>query len=65
MPWQNKGQRHALLNCVADNSLGKKLLGRETQVPFREGLRRTVGWYFAAKDREQVRRILDRMLTER
>jgi nucleoside-diphosphate-sugar epimerase len=53
------------LNRVADNSLAKKLLGWEPQVPFREGLRRTVDWYFATKDREQVRKILDRMLTER
>lgn len=53
------------LNRVADNSLAKKLLGWEPQVPFREGLRRTIDWYFATKDREQVRKILGRMLTER
>ncbi len=53
------------LNRVADNSLAKKLLGWEPQVPFREGLKRTIDWYFATKDREQVREILDRMLTER
>ena len=53
------------LNRVADNSLAKKLLGWEPQVSFREGLKRTVDWYFSTKDREQVRKILDRMLTER
>ena len=53
------------LNRVADNSLAKKLLGWEPQVPFRDGLKRTIDWYFATKDREQVRKILDRMLTER
>ena len=53
------------LNRVADNSLAKKLLGWEPQVPFREGLKRTIDWYFATKDRKQVRQILDRMLTER
>lgn len=53
------------LNRVADNSLAKKLLGWEPQVPFREGLKRTIDWYFATKDREQVRQILSRMLTER
>lgn len=53
------------LNRVADNSLAKKLLDWEPRVPFREGLKRTIDWYFATKDREQVRRILDRMLTER
>ncbi len=53
------------LNRVADNSLAKKILGWEPQVKFREGLRRTVDWYYKTKDREQVRAILDRMLTER
>jgi len=53
------------LNRVADNSLAKKLLGWEPQVPLREGLKRTIDWYFATKDREQVQRILGRMLTER
>jgi nucleoside-diphosphate-sugar epimerase len=53
------------LNRVADNSRTKKLLGWEPQLPFREGLHRTIDWYFSTKDREQVRKILDRMLTER
>ena len=53
------------LNRVADNSLAKKLLGWEPQVPFREGLKRTIDWYFSTKDREQVRTILERLLTER
>jgi len=53
------------MNRVADNSLAKKLLGWEPQVPFIDGLHRTVDWYFATKDREQVRAILDKMLTER
>lgn len=53
------------LNRVADNSLAKQALGWEPQVPFREGLKRTIGWYFATKDREQVRKILERMLMEK
>jgi hypothetical protein len=32
---------------------------------FIEGLHRTIDWYFSTKDREQVRAMLDRMLTER
>src|SRR6266516_5680224 len=35
------------LNRVADNSLAKKLLGWEPEVPFAEGLHRTIDWYFA------------------
>jgi nucleoside-diphosphate-sugar epimerase len=53
------------LNRVADNSLARKLLGWEPQVPFRDGLKRTINWYFAAKKKEEVRAILNRMLTER
>jgi nucleoside-diphosphate-sugar epimerase len=53
------------LNRVADNKLAKRLLGWEPKVAFREGLHRTIDWYFSTKDREQVRVILDRMLTER
>ena len=53
------------LNRVADNALARKLLGWEPQVLFRDGLKRTMDWYFATKNREQVRKILDRMLTER
>lgn len=53
------------LNRVADNSLAKKLLGWEPQVAFRDGLRRTIDWYYKTKDRAQVKAILHRMLTER
>lgn len=53
------------LNRVADNSLAKKRLAWEPKVAFREGLRRTVDWYYRTKDREQVRAIFNRMLTER
>jgi nucleoside-diphosphate-sugar epimerase len=53
------------LNRVADNALAKRLLGWEPKVPFREGLKRTIDWYFANKDRKEVERIFGRMLTER
>jgi nucleoside-diphosphate-sugar epimerase len=53
------------LNRVADNSLAKKLLGWEPKVPFREGLKRTIDWYYTDRDRAQVESIFQRMLTER
>lgn len=53
------------LNRVADNRLAKKLLGWQPKVGFTEGSHRTIDWYFANKDREQVRSILGRILTER
>ncbi len=52
-------------NRVADNRLARALLGWEPKVPFREGLRRTIDWYFSTKDRKQVKTILHHMLTER
>lgn len=53
------------LNRVADNALAKKLLGWEPQVPFVEGLRRTIDWYFSTKDAQQIRSVLEHSLTER
>ena len=47
------------INRVADNSLAKKLMGWEPQVSFKEGLRRTIEWYYANKDRAEVQRIVD------
>ena len=45
-------------NRVADNSLAKKLLGWEPRLTFRDGLRRTIEWYYAHKDPQEVRHIL-------
>lgn len=53
------------LNRVADNKLAKTLLGWEPKVGFMEGLHRTIDWYFATKNRVQVRPILGSLLTER
>jgi nucleoside-diphosphate-sugar epimerase len=53
------------LNRVADNVLAKNLLGWEPKVSFREGLKRTMDWYYATKNKEQVRSVLDGMLTGR
>ena len=53
------------LNRVADNSRAKQILGWEPEVKFMDGLHRTIDWYFSATDRERVRSILGRMLTER
>lgn len=47
------------VNRVADNSLAKKLLGWEPTLLFREGLRQTIDWYYANKNRREVKRILE------
>lgn len=35
------------------------------KVPFKDGLKRTIDWYFGAKNKEEVKGIFARMLTER
>jgi nucleoside-diphosphate-sugar epimerase len=52
-------------NRVSDNSLAKKLLGWEPRVNFDEGLDRTIKWYYATHDRQEVAQDFERMLTER
>ena len=46
------------LNRVADTLLAQRLLGWQPEVAFADGLRRTVEWYFATKDRVEVQRML-------
>jgi nucleoside-diphosphate-sugar epimerase len=53
------------LNRVADNSLAKKLLNWQPKTLFKDGLKRTIDWYYATRDRDEVQRIFARMLTER
>lgn len=52
-------------NRVADNKLAKKLLGWEPQVKFIDGLRRTIDWYFATKNRDKIKQQLNHLLLER
>jgi nucleoside-diphosphate-sugar epimerase len=53
------------VNRVADNKLAKQLLGWEPKTPFRVGLKKTMDWYFSSKQREEVRGVLEKMLTAR
>lgn len=52
-------------NRVADNSKALKLLGWQPQVSFFEGLHKTIDWYFAHKDRKEVKKQLYKILTEK
>jgi nucleoside-diphosphate-sugar epimerase len=47
------------MNRVADNERARRLLDWTPQVPFVEGLHRTIDWYFSTKVPDEVRRILD------
>jgi len=52
-------------NRVADNSLSKKLLDWEPKIKFIDGLHKTIDWYFANKNKEEVAKKLNYLLTER
>jgi UDP-glucose 4-epimerase len=47
------------VNRVADNSRARELLGWEPQMRFMDGLHRTIDWYFAEKDPDEVRELLE------
>lgn len=53
------------LNRVADNTLAKRLLGWEPSVKFMDGLRSTLEWYYATKNRTDVAATLGHRLTDR
>lgn len=53
------------VNRVADNSLAKKLLDWEPKVMLKEGLKRTIDWYYSSRSREKVLDSLEKILTER
>jgi nucleoside-diphosphate-sugar epimerase len=50
---------------TADTRLARELLGYVPRVSLAEGVRRTAGWYYAAKDQAAVAADLDRLLVER
>lgn len=45
--------------------LAKELLDWDPQTPFRDGVGKTIEWYVNNRDRGEVRRKLETMLTER
>lgn len=53
------------LNRVADNTRSRQLLNWEPTVPFADGLRRTLVWYFECHDRGQVAESFPNALIER
>jgi len=53
------------LNRVANNALAQQRLGWQPSVTFAEGLRRTIAWYTASHQAEEVRGRLTLALTER
>lgn len=69
--WRPKEIRHDLTkpegvaSRAADLTKARKVLGWEPKVPYREGFKKTIEWYFANKNREKVKANLDKLLMER
>ena len=53
------------LNRVASNDLARQRLGWSPAVRFADGLKKTIDWYFADRDRDRIRADLERLLIER
>ncbi len=53
------------VNRVAHNGLAQKLLGWKPKVKFKDGLKKTIDWYFATIDPKEVLAIVKTSLTER
>lgn len=50
---------------AADITKAKRITGWEPEYTFREGLKKTIDWYVKSKDREYVKKNLERLLMER
>jgi UDP-glucose 4-epimerase len=69
--WRPKQIKHDLskpqgvASRAADLTRARRILGWQPKVSYREGLKKTIEWYFANKNREEVKANLDKLLMER
>jgi UDP-glucose 4-epimerase len=69
--WKPKTVQHDLskpqgvASRAADLTNARKILGWEPKVSYAEGFKKTIQWYFATKDKEQLAKRLEIMLFER
>jgi UDP-glucose 4-epimerase len=50
---------------AADLTRARKILGWEPKISYKEGFKKTIEWYFSNKNKEEVRKNLQRLLMER
>jgi len=69
--WRPKRVKHVLskpqgvASRAADLTRARRLLAWEPRVSYREGFKKTIEWYFAHKNLEELRANLDKLLIER
>ncbi|MCK4736037.1 MAG: NAD-dependent epimerase/dehydratase family protein [Methanophagales archaeon] len=69
--WRPKEIKHDLsmpqgvASRAADLANARQILGFEPKVSYKEGFKRTIDWYFANKNREEVKANMDKLLMER
>lgn len=69
--WRPKRIKHDLskpmgvASRAANLARAKKILGWAPKVSYEEGFRKTIDWYFANKNREEVKANLEKLLMER
>jgi nucleoside-diphosphate-sugar epimerase len=69
--WTPKQIKHDLTkpqgvaSRAAEMSRAEKVLGWSPKISYREGFAKTIDWYFANKNRKEVRKNLERLLLER
>jgi len=69
--WRPKRIEHDLskpqgvASRAADLTRARKLLGREPKVSYKEGFEKTIEWYFANKEKDEIRANLERLLFDR
>jgi nucleoside-diphosphate-sugar epimerase len=69
--WRPKRIKHDLskpqgvASRAADLTRAKRILGREPKVSYTEGFKRTIEWYFANKNENEVKANLSKLLLER
>lgn len=53
------------MNRVADITLAKNLLGWNPKVLFKEGIKKTIDWYYSTKQKEDIEKVFEKILIER
>jgi nucleoside-diphosphate-sugar epimerase len=69
--WKPKRIKHdiskpqGVASRAADLTRARRVLGYEPQVSYREGFKKTIEWYFANNNKDEVKKNLNRLLWER